>query len=387
MSQQKITKGLFWFAFCAFLAVSIPHVAWMYASFEPSSFIWWGIAYLVAVGIDVLVCWVSYVLSRGNRLDKALFGTFIAVLLAWSYFANYLYAMAHTPYQTINVWTIPLVFGLTTGTVAPYIIAAAPLFAIGYTFMLGKVGQENTEKLEEKVARLESEKELKQRLAIAQQGRFTGLIKSAIGGVADVTSYAYQTLKPAPIDQPGDVSIEQITPAPIFDIDQSQDGLRADIVTDKLTIQNGHKPDTETDLVTIQNGYSPDAPTDVDAMFNEHSPDAPTDIAEIDQAPDSRYSNDTDQDREPTSQTDGSGYDNSVPARSTRPVYVSVKEAVTTYGYAETYLVKLVQRGAIKTKRGDRTQLLVSSVEAYIAKNGRRKQSTETRLPTLSMVS
>jgi hypothetical protein len=147
-----VTKGIFWLAFISLLATTIPHVAWCYHEYEQgettilnlwftSVDVWWLISFGVAIGIDALIAWLSFVKVLGkNRTDDNIVWVFIGLLCALSWYCNYLYAMAHNPIQKIDIWNISLLGGFTTtGSITPVIISAVPLFVIAYTFMFSKL--------------------------------------------------------------------------------------------------------------------------------------------------------------------------------------------------------------------------------------------------------
>src|SRR5204862_8168035 len=62
---NRALKGFFWFAFASFLAASIPHVAHFFRAFDPQAtagqdpLFYWGIAYALAVSIDVMIVLLS----------------------------------------------------------------------------------------------------------------------------------------------------------------------------------------------------------------------------------------------------------------------------------------------------------------------------------------
>lgn len=182
MKSLTITKCLFWIAFTAFLATSLPHVAWLYHLFEPgNNLVWWVLSYGIAASIDVMLAWLSWSHATSTkRAGKGVTVSFIMALAILSWYANYLYVLDHLPYQTISVWTIDLGFGLSTGLITPIIVSAIPLFVIGYTYMLGQLNTTKGETLEEKATRLESEKKFKDRIRQSQKGRIIHLIGDTI---------------------------------------------------------------------------------------------------------------------------------------------------------------------------------------------------------------
>lgn len=182
MKQITVTTILFWIAFIAFLATSLPHVAWLYHLFEPDkSLAWWVLSYGIAASIDIMLAWLSW--SNANspkRTGKGVTVAFILALAVLSWYANYLYVLDHQPYQAPSIWSIDMGFGLTTGFITPIIVSAIPLFVIGYTYMLGQLNAVKSETLEEKAVRLEYEKRFKDRIRQAQKGRFIRVIGESI---------------------------------------------------------------------------------------------------------------------------------------------------------------------------------------------------------------
>src|SRR5258707_5066618 len=74
----SIMKYFFWIAFAVFLAASIPHDAYFFASFEPSQgpegVWWWAVSYAIAISIDVtvyLLSWTAFHRYRRYRTPKA----------------------------------------------------------------------------------------------------------------------------------------------------------------------------------------------------------------------------------------------------------------------------------------------------------------------------
>ena len=81
--MHRTTVAIFWIAFGSFLATSIPHVAWLYQSFEPQDGWWYGItSYGVAVGIDVMIGWLSFVQTMGRGREVWFTWVFIGLLAA-----------------------------------------------------------------------------------------------------------------------------------------------------------------------------------------------------------------------------------------------------------------------------------------------------------------
>ena len=152
MKTQKVTRGLFWVAFGVFLAVSIPHVAWVFRAYEPQGTngfdgVWWPLAYGFALAIDAVIAWLSHIKSTGEKAgDMWEAWLFIGALVAMSWYFNWIYALAHDPANPgRDVWAIVLISqwaimpALTVGKLTPVIISALPVFIIAYTYMLSKL--------------------------------------------------------------------------------------------------------------------------------------------------------------------------------------------------------------------------------------------------------
>src|SRR6266699_4540952 len=69
-------KYFFWISFAVFLAASIPHVAYFFASFEPSQgpegVWWWTVSYAIAISIDVTVYLLSWTAFQRYRDSSSL---------------------------------------------------------------------------------------------------------------------------------------------------------------------------------------------------------------------------------------------------------------------------------------------------------------------------
>jgi len=134
-------KYFFWIAFAVFLAASIPHVAYFFASFEPSQgpegAWWWGVSYAIAVSIDVTVYLLSYTAFtryRKYRTARAVWRHWLLIVMCtfFSWAVNWAYAKQfHSPFMLSSAeaaapW-------LTT--LFPFMASAFPLLGIVYTMM------------------------------------------------------------------------------------------------------------------------------------------------------------------------------------------------------------------------------------------------------------
>lgn len=170
--SESATKIVFWLAFGAFLAMSVPHVAWVFRFYEPHNdgydLAWWAMSYGVAISIDVLICWLSYTRSEQttSKGDGVITWTFIFLLALLSWYCNWLFAESMIG---TNVWSISLGWGWTIGTLTPLIVSAIPVFMIAYTYMsrriLGvKSASKSVQELEQEANELEAKLAAKQRI-------------------------------------------------------------------------------------------------------------------------------------------------------------------------------------------------------------------------------
>lgn len=155
MGKTSLKVALFG-AFIVCLYVSIPHLAWVFYSWEqvnptqdsPISIALFGIdilttkqgwlnAYLQAMSIDVIIAFLSITLT--NSKDKTHTGigyTFVTLLIALSWFFNWLYAKDHAPVNA-GIWSHTEVWGLVhLDTLTAIITSALPVFALAFTVMI-----------------------------------------------------------------------------------------------------------------------------------------------------------------------------------------------------------------------------------------------------------
>lgn len=203
--QHNITKVLIWIGFVAFLATSIPHVAFIFHSFEGSDTSsinlgpisidkWWFLSYLEAISIDVLIAWLSHVLTSGKAVsDKGIGYTFIIILVTISWFFNWLYAKINAPVDT-GIWSHSLMWGLINlRTVTPIITSALPVFAIGYSIMLSKLT--NVVTADELKAQLEEKKKIAdiRKQYAPDESKLVTFIKGSVTNVKGIQSHIETT--------------------------------------------------------------------------------------------------------------------------------------------------------------------------------------------------
>jgi len=204
MKTQKVTRGLFWVAFGVFLAVSIPHVAWVFRAYEPQGTngfdgVWWPLAYGFALAIDAVIAWLSHIKSTGEKAgDMWEAWLFIGALVAMSWYFNWIYALAHDPANPgRDVWAIVLIGqwgvmpALTVGKLTPLIISALPVFIIAYTYMLSKlahakaVAAKSVEELEAEAHEAQRRAQAQRRIEEARKHSRLSLIQRAAGAAKE----------------------------------------------------------------------------------------------------------------------------------------------------------------------------------------------------------
>lgn len=134
-------KYFFWIAFAVFLAASIPHVAYFFASFEPSQgpegIWWWVVSYAIAISIDVtvyLLSWTAFQRYRRYRTAKAVWQHWLLIVLCtvFSWIVNWAYAKQFhsqvmlSSAEAVAPWLV---------NVFPFMASAFPLLGIVYTMM------------------------------------------------------------------------------------------------------------------------------------------------------------------------------------------------------------------------------------------------------------
>jgi hypothetical protein len=134
-------KYFFWIAFAVFLAASIPHVAYFFASFEPSQgpegVWWWAVSYAIAISIDVtvyLLSWTAFQRYRRYRSPKAVWQHWLLIVMCtvFSWVVNWAYAKQFhsttmlSSAESVAPWLV---------NVFPFMASAFPLLGIVYTMM------------------------------------------------------------------------------------------------------------------------------------------------------------------------------------------------------------------------------------------------------------
>src|SRR5712691_10968107 len=142
-----VMKYFFWIAFAVFLAASIPHVAYFFASFEPAGgsegIWWWVVSYAIAISIDVtiyLLSWTAFQRYRRYRSAKAVWQHWLLIVMCtvFSWAVNWAYSKQfHNPSmlsaaESAAPWLI---------NVFPFLASAFPLLGLVYTMMAETISE------------------------------------------------------------------------------------------------------------------------------------------------------------------------------------------------------------------------------------------------------
>lgn len=164
--KRTIMKYFFWIAFAVFLAASIPHVAYFFASFEPSQgpegVWWWAVSYAIAISIDVtvyLLSWTAFQRYRRYRTPKAVWQHWLLIVMCtvFSWAVNWAYAKQF--HSTIMLSSAETTAPWLT-SVFPFMASAFPLLGIVYTMMAETITETEAEEKQEKAQQLNALSEL-----------------------------------------------------------------------------------------------------------------------------------------------------------------------------------------------------------------------------------
>lgn len=159
-------KYFFWIAFAVFLAASIPHVAYFFASFEPSQgpqgVWWWAVSYAIAISIDVtvyLLSWTAFQRYRRYRTPKAVWQHWLLIVMCtvFSWAVNWAYAKQF--HSTTMLSSAESAAPWLT-SVFPFMASAFPLLGIVYTMMAETITETAAEEKQERSRELAALSEL-----------------------------------------------------------------------------------------------------------------------------------------------------------------------------------------------------------------------------------
>jgi len=159
-------KYFFWISFAVFLAASIPHVAYFFASFEPSQgpegVWWWTVSYAIAISIDVtvyLLSWTAFQRYRRYRTAKAVWQHWLLIVMCtvFSWAVNWAYSKQFYSVSMLNAAETAAPW-LTN--VFPFMASAFPLLGIVYTMMAETISETAEEEKQEKSQQMNALAEL-----------------------------------------------------------------------------------------------------------------------------------------------------------------------------------------------------------------------------------
>jgi len=161
-----VMKYFFWIAFAVFLAASIPHVAYFFASFEPSQgpegVWWWAVSYAIAISIDVtvyLLSWTAFQRYRRYRTPKAVWQHWLLIVMCtvFSWAVNWAYAKQ---FHSLTMLSSAETAAPWLTGIFPFMASAFPLLGIVYTMMAETISETAAEEKQERAQELTALTEL-----------------------------------------------------------------------------------------------------------------------------------------------------------------------------------------------------------------------------------
>ncbi len=252
-------KYFFWIAFAVFLAASIPHVAYFFASFEPSQgpegIWWWAVSYAIAISIDVtvyLLSWTAFQRYRRYRTPKAVWQHWLLIVMCtvfswavnWAYAKQFHSTMMLSSAESAAPWLI---------NVFPFMASAFPLLGIVYTMMAETITETASEEKQAVSQQLTALSELAKQTSLPMATLRRALANgSRINPANLLTSVIHQSPnEQAPADTTTNNTINKKT-----DTSKSRaiTGQFVTIEKDTADISNGTNPS----LATVGNEGNPD---------------------------------------------------------------------------------------------------------------------------------
>jgi hypothetical protein len=204
-------KYFFWIAFAVFLAASIPHVAYFFASFEPTNgpegIWWWVVSYAIAISIDVtvyLLSWTAFQRYRKYHTARAVWQHWLLIIMCtifswavnWAYAKQFHNGVMLSSAESAAPW-------LTN--VFPFMASAFPLLGIVYTMMAETITETAAEEKKEKTIQISALNELAKQtqlpVATLRRALASGTRLSPNDVTTAVTQRPTSELTPEAIDQ------------------------------------------------------------------------------------------------------------------------------------------------------------------------------------------
>lgn len=202
---SNIVRGVFLFAYAAFLAASITHIAFFFHGFEPQGGTptWlqeWGIPYGLAIAIDVtnVVMMIGVTFRRGAKVSGRRAGVwaFIGMLTLFSWVANWEYALEFqsSVLSRAASASIPLI-RITFYQLNPILASSFAFLNLAYSLAaeLFNTRSKTAEELAQEADRLESLEEAQKRIdAYHERNKKASLVKRLGVGIREVKDEAKQ---------------------------------------------------------------------------------------------------------------------------------------------------------------------------------------------------
>jgi hypothetical protein len=162
-------KYFFWIAFAVFLAASIPHVAYFFASFEPSGgpegIWWWAVSYAIAISIDVtiyLLSWTAFQRYRRYRSTRAVWQHWLLIIMCtvFSWAVNWAYAKQ---FHSVRMLSAAEATAPWLTTVFAFMASAFPLLGLVYTLMAETLSETEAQEKQERTQQFTELAELAKR--------------------------------------------------------------------------------------------------------------------------------------------------------------------------------------------------------------------------------
>ena len=250
-------KYFFWIAFAVFLAASIPHVAYFFASFEPSQgpegIWWWTVSYAIAISIDVtvyLLSWTAFQRYRRYRTPKAVWQHWLLIVMCtvFSWAVNWAYAKQfhNTGMLSAAESTAPW---LTS--IFPFMASAFPLLGIVYTMMAETVSETAAEEKQEKAQQMNLLAELAKQTSLPISTLRKALMSGSRFNPASLLSVT-NSMRTASVDTAGAMQSES---------EETGESNRA-ITGQVVAIGREAQDNRDAPVVTPINGQHPLTPLD-----------------------------------------------------------------------------------------------------------------------------
>lgn len=270
MEAKKVLRGFFWFAFAAFLAASIPHVAYFFRAFEPQDAgmdLWfWSVATFIAISIDVTVFLLSMTVASLHRqhASKGLIVSvwfFIIALAGLSWYMNNQYATHFADTRMIAATSLDIPWVGQIKDINPLIASCFQILAIAYTWIADKIAANETQKtaaqLEAEAKELEQISIQRQRIAAIKRANNKNFITNAISDVKEIKGQLFTRDQGQSSDdeQPQESRVQEQSK------DRNTDELEALKLRSTAT-QTGDKNTNEVPHSSDENGAKIDAQND-----------------------------------------------------------------------------------------------------------------------------